>query len=176
MCRSLTECQSEFGNILETLNTGLESRLIDGDKLHKDNQHLYFEDWIVIPENCIYGCLQGAHIILSSIQLSQNVGASIPICVGALPYLYCTEMAGGFAGFPTWWVLPNTHVVVPMQCPRSATIFPGSPPPPPHRPWRRRGACICSPSGGGGGFRSSFEAGAGFGKWARSPAPKNTHK
>ena len=37
-------------------------RLIDGDSWYKDNQYLYYEDPIVVPEARLDGCLQWAHL------------------------------------------------------------------------------------------------------------------
>ena len=43
------------------LSDGLEARLIDGDRWYKDNQYLYYEDRIVVPQARLDGCLQWAH-------------------------------------------------------------------------------------------------------------------
>ena len=58
---SLTDYPWKYKNILQILSTGLESRLIDGDKWYKDNHYLYFEDRIFVLESRIDGCLQWAH-------------------------------------------------------------------------------------------------------------------
>ena len=47
---SLTDYQSEYQCVLYSLSDGLEARLIDGDRWYKDNQYLYYEDRIVVPE------------------------------------------------------------------------------------------------------------------------------
>ena len=53
---SLTDYQSEYEVILQTLSTGLEPRLIDGNQWYKNNQYLFYEDRIVLPEARLYGC------------------------------------------------------------------------------------------------------------------------
>ena len=52
---SLTDYQSEYKEILQTLSTGLEPRVID-------NQYLFYEDRIVVPEARLDGCLQWSHL------------------------------------------------------------------------------------------------------------------
>ena len=47
---SLTDYQSEYKEILETLSTGVETRVIDGHQWYKINQYLFYEDRIVVPE------------------------------------------------------------------------------------------------------------------------------
>ena len=59
---SLTDYQSEYKEILQTLSTGLEPRVIDGHQWYKNNQYLSYEDPIVIPESRFDGCLQWAHV------------------------------------------------------------------------------------------------------------------
>ena len=58
---SLRHYQAEYQCVLSTLSDGLEARLIDGDRWYKDNQYLYYEDRIVVPEARLDGCLQWAH-------------------------------------------------------------------------------------------------------------------
>ena len=58
---SLRDYQAEYQCVLSTLSDGLEARLIDGDRWYKDNQYLYYEDRIVVPEARLDGCLQWAH-------------------------------------------------------------------------------------------------------------------
>ena len=41
---------------------GLQARLIDGNRWYNDNQYLYYEDRIVLPEARLDGCLQWAHL------------------------------------------------------------------------------------------------------------------
>ena len=53
--------QAEYQCVLSALSDGLEARLIDGDRWYKDNQYLYYEDGIVVPEARLDGCLQWAH-------------------------------------------------------------------------------------------------------------------
>ena len=59
---SLTDYQSEYKEILQTLSTGLEPRVIDGDQWYKNNQYLFYEDRIVVPEARLDGCLQWSHL------------------------------------------------------------------------------------------------------------------
>ena len=48
---SLRDYHAEYKCVLSSLNDGLEARLIDGDRWYKDNQYLYYEDRIVVPEH-----------------------------------------------------------------------------------------------------------------------------
>ena len=59
---SLTDYQSEYEEILQTLSTGLEPRVIDGHQWCKNNQYLFYEDRIVVPEARLDGCLQWSHL------------------------------------------------------------------------------------------------------------------
>ena len=59
---SPTDYQSEYKEILQTLSTGLEPRVIDGHQWYEDNQYLLFKDRIVLPEARLDGCLQWAHL------------------------------------------------------------------------------------------------------------------
>ena len=59
---SLRDYHAEYKCVLSPLSHGLEARLIDGDRWYKDNQHLYYEDRIVVPEAQLDGCLQWAHL------------------------------------------------------------------------------------------------------------------
>ena len=47
---------------LHSLINGLEARLIEGNRWYKDNQYMYYEDRIVVPEARLDGCLQWAHL------------------------------------------------------------------------------------------------------------------
>ena len=58
---SLRDYQAEYQCVFSTLSDGLEACLIDGDRWYKDNQYLYYEDRIVVPEARLNGSLQGAH-------------------------------------------------------------------------------------------------------------------
>ena len=60
--RSLTDYQSEYKEILGTLRTGLEPRVIDGYQWYKNNQYLFYEDRIAVPEARLDGCLQWSHL------------------------------------------------------------------------------------------------------------------
>ena len=55
---SLTDYQSEYQGILQTLSTGLEPRVIDGHQCYRNKQYLFYEDCIVVPEARLDGCLQ----------------------------------------------------------------------------------------------------------------------
>ena len=59
---SLRDYQAEYQCVLSSLSDGLEARLIDGDRWYKDNQYLYYEDRIVVPEARLDGCLQWADL------------------------------------------------------------------------------------------------------------------
>ena len=59
---SLTDYQSEYEEILQTLSTGLEPRVIDGHQWYKNNQYVFYEDRIVVPEARLDGCLQWSHL------------------------------------------------------------------------------------------------------------------
>ena len=59
---SLTDGQSEYKEILQTLSTGLEPRVIDGHQWYKDNQYLFYDDSIVVPEARLDGCSQWSHL------------------------------------------------------------------------------------------------------------------
>ena len=59
---SLRDYHAEYKCVLNSLSDGLEARLIDGDRGYKDNQYLYYEDRIVVPEARLDGCLQWAHL------------------------------------------------------------------------------------------------------------------
>ena len=45
---SLTEYQSEYKIILQTLSTGSKPRVIDGHQWYKKNQYLFYEDRVVV--------------------------------------------------------------------------------------------------------------------------------
>ena len=47
---SLTDYQSVYKEILQTLSTGLEPRVIDGHQWYKNNQSLFYQERIVVPE------------------------------------------------------------------------------------------------------------------------------
>ena len=59
---SLTDYSSEYKEILQTLSTGLEPRVIDGHQWQKNNQYLFYEDRIGVPEARLDGCLQWFHL------------------------------------------------------------------------------------------------------------------
>ena len=59
---SLTDYQSEYKEILQTLSTGLKPRVIDGHQWYKNNQYLFYEDRIVMPEARLDGCSQWSHL------------------------------------------------------------------------------------------------------------------
>ena len=49
-CWNLRDYNAEYQCVLNSLSDGLEARLIDGDRSDKDNQYLYYEVCIVVPE------------------------------------------------------------------------------------------------------------------------------
>ena len=59
---SLKDYQSEYQFVLDSLSDGLGDRLIDGDRWYKDNQYLYYEDRIAVPESQMEGCLQWSNL------------------------------------------------------------------------------------------------------------------
>ena len=59
---SLNNYLSEYENILQTLGTGLEPRVIDGHQWYKNNQYLFYEDRRVVPEARLHGCVQSSHL------------------------------------------------------------------------------------------------------------------
>ena len=59
---SLTDYQSEYKEVLQTLSTGLEPRVIDGHQWYKNNQYLFYEDRVVVAEARLDGCLQWSHL------------------------------------------------------------------------------------------------------------------
>ena len=59
---SLTDYQPEYKEILPTLSTGLEPRVIDGHQWYTNNQYLFYEDCIVVPEARLDGCLQWSYL------------------------------------------------------------------------------------------------------------------
>ena len=59
---SLNDSQSEYKEIPKTLSTGLEPRVIVGHQWYKNNQYLFYEDRIVVPEEGLDGCLQWSHL------------------------------------------------------------------------------------------------------------------
>ena len=59
---SLRRYRTECKCVLTSLSDGLEARLIDGDRWYKDNQYLYYEDRIVVPEAQLDDCLQWSHL------------------------------------------------------------------------------------------------------------------
>ena len=59
---SRSDYQSEYQSILDSLSDCLEAPLIDGDRWYKDNQFLYYEDRIVVPEARVDGYLQWARL------------------------------------------------------------------------------------------------------------------
>ena len=67
---SLSNYQSEYENILQTLSTGLKPRVIDGHQWYQNDQYLFYEERTAVPEAQIDGCLQWSH--LSSCQTGAN--------------------------------------------------------------------------------------------------------
>ena len=56
---SLRDYHAESKCVLNSLSDGREARLIDGDRWYKDNQYLYYEDRMVVPEAPPDGCYTG---------------------------------------------------------------------------------------------------------------------
>ena len=76
---SLTDYQSEYKEILQTLSTGLEPRVSDGHQWYQNNKYLFYEDRIVVLEARLDGCLQWSH--LSSGHTGANCSVDIfPEC------------------------------------------------------------------------------------------------
>ena len=59
---SLRDYNADYKCVLNSLSDGLEARLIDGGRWYKDNQYLYYEDRIVVPEAPLDGCVQRIHL------------------------------------------------------------------------------------------------------------------
>ena len=59
---SVTDYQSEYKEILQTLSTGLEPRVIDGHQWYKNNQYPFYEDLIGVPEARLDGCPQWSQL------------------------------------------------------------------------------------------------------------------
>ena len=59
---SLRDYQAEYQCVLSALSDGLEARLIDGHSWYQDNQYLYYEHRIVVPEAGLDGCLWWANL------------------------------------------------------------------------------------------------------------------
>ena len=96
---SLTDYQSEYKEILQTLSTGLEPRVIDGHQWYKNNQYLFYEDRIVVPEAQLDGaCCRWPCSSLASHQKSSLTFSMIRAwaCSGVVP---C-------AGLDPWYPLP----------------------------------------------------------------------
>ena len=47
---SLTDYQSKYKEVLQTVSTGPEPRVIDGHQWYKNDQYLFYEGCIVVPE------------------------------------------------------------------------------------------------------------------------------
>ena len=71
---SLTDYQSEYKEILRTLSTSLELRVIGGGHWYKNNQYLFYEDRIVVPEARLDGCLQWSHLRSDLTGANRSVG------------------------------------------------------------------------------------------------------
>ena len=59
---SLRDYRDEYKCVLNSLSDGLEAHMIGRDRWYKDNQYLYYEDRIVVPEARLQRCLQWAHL------------------------------------------------------------------------------------------------------------------
>ena len=58
---SLINYQSEYKEILQTLSTCLEPRVINRHQWYKNNQYLFYEDCIGVSEARLDGCLRWSH-------------------------------------------------------------------------------------------------------------------
>ena len=59
---SLTDDQSGYKAILQTLSTRLERCVTEGHQWYKNNQCRFYEDRIVVPEARLDGCLQWSYL------------------------------------------------------------------------------------------------------------------
>ena len=67
---ALPDHQSEYKNILQTLSTGLKPRVINGHQWYSNNQYLFYEQRIVVPEAQLdrwYSSLISAQVTLALI-------------------------------------------------------------------------------------------------------------
>ena len=71
---SLRDYQAEYQCVLNSLSDGVETGRIDGDRSYKDNQFLYNEDPIVVPEAQLDGRLQWAHLSSGHTRCNRSVG------------------------------------------------------------------------------------------------------
>ena len=56
---SLNDYQLEYNEILQTLSTGLGPSVLDGHQWYKNNQYIFYEDRIVVPEARLDGYYSG---------------------------------------------------------------------------------------------------------------------
>ena len=59
---SITDYQSDYKDILQTLSTGLEPRVIDGHQWYENDQYLFYENRMAVPEARLDWCLQWSHL------------------------------------------------------------------------------------------------------------------
>ena len=80
---SLTDYQLEHKNILPTFSTGLEPCVIDKQQWYKNDQYLFYEDRIVVPEAESTGVYSGpisAQVTLALIaQCTSSASVSTPV-------------------------------------------------------------------------------------------------
>ena len=77
---SRTNYHSEYADTLSTLSTGLEPRVIGGHQSCKNNQYLFHEECIVVPEASSHWCPQWSHPTLGHTgQCSSSVSVSTPV-------------------------------------------------------------------------------------------------
>ena len=69
---SLTNYQSEYKDILQTLTTGLEPGVIDGNQWYNNNQSLFYENRIVLPQARLEGCLHWSNFTSSHIGANRS--------------------------------------------------------------------------------------------------------
>ena len=70
---SLADYQSEYEKILQILSTGLEPHVIYRHQWYQNNQYLFCEEGIVVPEARLDGCLQWSHLSSSHIGANRSV-------------------------------------------------------------------------------------------------------
>ena len=76
---SLTDYQSEYKEILQTLSTGLEPRVIDGHQWYKNNQYLFYKDRIVVPGARLDGSYSGPISVLVTLARIPQWTASVSV-------------------------------------------------------------------------------------------------
>ena len=120
---SLTDYQSEYKKILQTLSTGLEPRVIDGHQWYKNNQYHFYEDRSVdFFCECFYSSLTltelrsrmqtivdacGCHASKQSDSRDRGLISSLPIpyCANSLLYVDFIHGLPPFGGYDSCLVV-----------------------------------------------------------------------